>query len=232
MTGIFEVIPRIYAIGDIHGCKTELEKLLSKIEPSVREEDYIVFLGDYVDRGPDSKGVIDVVIQTMDTHKRTVALRGNHEEMMISGAWWMQNGGTETINSYGVNANDFYTIHNSDVRRCIPKNHWEFLNSLQYTFRLGRVVCVHASLNPDVPVESQSEEWMVWDRSMDGYNGSYKDDVFVVRGHTPNYKVRETENQLNIDTACVFGGHLTCAVIDSETGEVIEYHQVKSSFDY
>jgi serine/threonine protein phosphatase 1 len=73
---------------------------------------------------------------------------------------------------------------------------------------------------------------MIWDRSMDGYNGPYHDDVFVVRGHTPGYTIKLQSNQLNIDTACVFGGTLTCAVIDPESGDPLEYHQVKSGYSY
>jgi serine/threonine protein phosphatase 1 len=216
-----------YVIGDVHGCLTELKELLAQTDRYATRDDKYVFLGDYVDRGPDSKGVIDLLIERRDTHPVPhFFLKGNHEEMMVVGEhYWGLNGGWDTLASYGLESYD------RDYRKKLPGDHWEFLNDLGLYHEHGRVVCVHAGINPHSAIDQQHPHDMVWDRSFVGFKGAYHDDKFVVYGHTPVDQPVIRDNQLGIDTGCVFGGTLTCAVLDEE-GNREAWYTVKSGFEW
>jgi len=215
---------KIYAIGDIHGCLEELKQILELIDNQIEPEDEIVFLGDYVDRGPDSKGVIDLLIDRRDNdlHKHAF-LRGNHEEMMIDyinsngtdGYSWFQNGGFATIISYGWGDG-------------IPDTHIYFLEDTKLLYRNGKYVFVHAGIDRRLPIEENTPQKLLWTRNNVDYKGSYPEDVFVVFGHTPKELVNLGPNQVGIDTGCVFGNKLTCAIIDIETNQ-IDYLFVEST---
>lgn len=216
---------KIYAIGDIHGCLDELKELFVSIDYLIGNDDEVVFLGDYIDRGPDSKGVIDFVIDRLSDkekypHKYT-ALTGNHEVMMLEKEYyWPMNGGIETLKSYG-----------NDIEN-VPAAHWTFLQNLNINYKVGRTVFVHAGLDPYYGLEEQISEQMLWDRNWVGYDGTYKGDYMVVFGHTPKDKVIEKKNQVNIDTGCVFGNKLTCAILEPENGIIQGILSVKSSYDW
>jgi serine/threonine protein phosphatase 1 len=223
---------RLFVIGDIHGCREELEKLLEMTDRYITAEDEYVFLGDYIDRGPDSKGVIDVLIARSKTHPNAhVFLTGNHEEMMVKGeSYWALNGGLETLSSYGLIPEKAYEFNNYWEE--IPADHREFLKDLKLYYRAGRVVCVHAGLQPGISLLQQNKNAMVWDRTYVGYDGDYHDDVMVVYGHTPSYSITERKNQRGIDTACVFGGKLTCVVMETVSGEHVNTFSIKSGFNW
>ena len=211
---------KLYVIGDIHGCRTELRQMLDLIDAEVTRKDTIVFLGDYIDRGPDSCGVIQDLIDRKNSEVKHVFLMGNHEDMMLNDRRsWAHNGGAETLMSYG--------------KEGIPDSHYEFIKNLEPYYKENDVVCVHAGIDPEYDLLYQLPYDMMWTRKFVGYNGDYKNNEFVIYGHTPLNVILERKNQIGIDTACVFGGELTCVVIDTgDRPEVIKYIQVQSSFDY
>ena len=148
---------RTLAIGDIHGCLTALTTLLDFVAPT--PEDRLITLGDYVDRGPDSRGVLDLLID-LHAKGRVVALRGNHEEMMVASRaseamrrMWLTCGGRETLASYGSAALDV-----------VPAAHWHFLEKLCVDwFVTERHFFVHANAYPDVPFEEQPSFMLLWE---------------------------------------------------------------------
>jgi len=223
---------KIYAIGDVHGCLNEMKALLAKVDEQIKPEDQIVFLGDYVDRGPDSKGVIEHLIEREKSHQnKHIFIRGNHEDMMMSGEYWFMNGGAEVVKSYGLDPVD-YTIQFSFFSDHMPKDHQAFIHRTRLYYQIGRCVFVHANIDPSLSLEDQNANTLIWARHYDGYNGDYNGGWFVVRGHTPVGSVREFRNQIMLDTACVFGGFLTCLVIDPENTDDHHYLEVQSGVSY
>lgn len=199
----------IYAIGDVHGCIDELNLLLKQIDAEIQPDDIIVMLGDYVDRGPDSYGVVERLIALKSTMgDRLICLKGNHEDMMFNDKnTWLFNGARQTEKSY------------EDVGKPISV-HKDFYDSLETYYSYGRYVFVHAGLDPTLSLDNQADQDMLWSRRSVGYDGDYVDNMFVVYGHTPTQNVIVRRNQLGIDTACVFGGKLTAAKINPKTEQV------------
>ncbi len=196
----------IYAIGDIHGCSTALKRLINKLP--FKENDTLVFLGDYIDRGPDSKAVIDTILSIKEYHKDVITLRGNHEKMLLD-FWqgkldflvWAYNGAEATLRSYGV-----------DKVEEIDSSHLDFFEQTKYYYETDDFIFVHAGLVPGVPLKKQSHESMVWIRE----EFIYSDWDFgkrVVFGHTPLQHPLVMHNKIGIDTGCVYGGELTCVVL-------------------
>lgn len=149
--------PRILAIGDIHGCLHALDSLLELVAP--RDEDTLVFLGDYIDRGPDSRGVIGRLI-ALSKRPNFIALRGNHDEWMLrareSPRWlhsWLDwgVGGQETLDSYGAQTWDD-----------IPQEHWKFLEGTRYFYETDHFLFAHAGIEGDLAMEDQSEQILLW----------------------------------------------------------------------
>lgn len=219
---------KVYAIGDVHGCLSEMNQLLAKIDARLKPGDEVVFIGDYIDRGPDSKGVVDVLIERQKNHpNKHVFIKGNHEDLMMSGDYWFQNGGDKAVKSYGLDPLD-WQIERSFYGHHCPPDHRAFYSDLVLYYNVGKVVFVHAGIDPDRHLDQQSESVMIWARGYDRYNGEYVGGYTVVRGHTPVNDVVETRNQIMIDTACVFGHKLTCLVIDPNNPEDRDYLSVKS----
>lgn len=212
---------KIYAIGDIHGRFDLLKDLLTLINSTREEGDTIVFLGDYVDRGPQSRDVVAYLrgLKTMD--KNVVVLKGNHEVMMVEGMrnqhnvsgfdMWFNHGGRETLISYtpkGGFAPD------------VPDAHLDFLDNLPIKYREGKYFFCHAGVNPNRNLNKQTEETMLWGRMTSGYKGQFLNhkhqpckDV-VVYGHTPNDKFIEVAPySINVDTNSCWSGVLGCAVL-------------------
>lgn len=219
---------KLFVIGDIHGCLNELIKLLALVDTKIQKDDQIVFVGDYIDRGPDSKGVIDLLIRRAKDHpNKHIFLRGNHEDMMLNEKHhWAFNGGSQTLKSYGSGFND------PNFWSSVPMDHREFLINTKLYYQIGRTVVVHAGLDPTIPLRLQTEDFMLWDRRFFKYEGKYFENEFVVIGHTPKEVMQQTANQLAIDTGCVFGGKLTCAVIEPNAGALIEWMDVKSEYSW
>ncbi|MBW2477303.1 MAG: serine/threonine protein phosphatase [Deltaproteobacteria bacterium] len=211
---------RLLAIGDIHGCLFELQDLLDQVNPQT--EDRIVFLGDYVDRGPDSAGVISFLLALRDLFPQTVYLRGNHEQMFLdflSGAdpsLFLLNGGTETLNSY-----------QNERLWPIPEAHRMFLETLDYSFETDDFIFAHAGLRPGLPLSEQSLEDLLWIRQ-DFLKSEYDWGKTVVFGHTPLKAPYQKNNRIGLDTGCVYGRSLTCC--DVKNGQLWQTHlDAKSS---
>jgi serine/threonine protein phosphatase 1 len=190
--------PVTYVIGDIHGCLGPLEQLLAKIAP--RPEDEIVFVGDYIDRGPQSKEVVD---RLLTLPHRCVFLLGNHERMLLDflagedEEIYLENGGRTTLASYGGDADK------------IPASHLAFFHRLKPMYEKPDYLFVHAGIRPLVPVAEQSVEDLIWIRQeFFKFIGTYPKPV--VFGHTPLRQVLMATDRIGIDTGCVFGGKLTC----------------------
>jgi serine/threonine protein phosphatase 1 len=207
---------QLFAIGDVHGCRDELAQVLDAIAPG--SGDTVVFLGDYIDRGPDSRGVIDDILTwRRATAARVVCLKGNHEDMALGylgrgGQWgeaWHRNGGGATLRSYGLSSD----AAASDAHRRIPPDHLAFLEALVPSHRWGDWIFVHAGVRPGVPLEAQHPEDLLWIRE-EFLAGRHQLPATIVFGHTPHRQVLDDRPQkVGIDTGCVYGGALTCLVL-------------------
>lgn len=212
------------AIGDIHGCLAELEALLAKVDKTYPLNTVkLVFLGDYVDRGPDSKGVIRAVRDLITEYPDTIALRGNHEDMMVSPEHigsWMRNGGAQTIASYGGNPYDFDSAIEQNIDFAADCRWIRF--NLPYSYDDGIRFFCHAGVMPGVPLQQQRPEDLMWIRQTFLHHKE-KFERYIVHGHTPLYDHATIyENRCNLDSACVFGGVLTAAVFNDEIDTPIE----------
>jgi serine/threonine protein phosphatase 1 len=210
--------PLIFAIGDVHGCFDKLQALLDVCRTASDGRLFrLIFMGDYVDRGPQSQHVIDHLIHAQSHQaERIVCLRGNHEEMLLRAAdknrsdrdlmtWW-GNGGEATLESYGV-----------DDPSDLPAEHLDWMRSLPLQSSDPHRLFVHAGIRPGIALSSQSAEDLLWIR--EPFLSSAEDHgALVVHGHTPTpaRKPDLRPNRLNIDTGACFGGPLTAAVFSDE----------------
>ena len=222
---------RTIVVGDIHGCFNELKTLiLSLIEKQEynKDTDKLVFLGDYIDRGEDSRSVIRFIRELQKDNNNVIALRGNHEDMVIDFFGdtryqnWLYNGYQQTYNSYKGFTDDF--IGDIEWMKTLPLYHED-----------DYFVYVHAGVDVNKPMNEQKERDLLWVREEFIYNFK-KYHKKVVFGHTPTPHLTgkckpvytETDN-IAIDTACVFGGALTALIIDDS--EVVKYYQVDKQID-
>ncbi|MCW5891766.1 MAG: serine/threonine protein phosphatase [bacterium] len=203
---------RLFAIGDIHGCLRELEALLSGL-PLVAG-DTVCCVGDYIDRGRDSKGVIDLLLAARErSDVRWVFLKGNHEDMCLAflgrpGRWgesWMQNGGGAAIRSYGLPDR----AAPAAVEAAMPESHLAFLASLERALAWPGHRLVHAGIRPGLPWEQQTDQDLFWIREEFIAHPHALPDT-IVFGHTPSRDVLvDLPYKIGIDTGCVYGGALT-----------------------
>ncbi len=221
---------RIYAVGDIHGRADLLSELLARIDDDLNAHPAVgvlqVFLGDYIDRGPSSRQVIDLLLERLRQHD-VVLLKGNHEDYLLRfldnpsvlADWW-RIGGLNTVMSYGITPsrwNDPRSEHEMAValNNSIPDNHRRFLRGLALSFTCGDFFFVHAGVRPGVPLTSQSEHDMLWIR--DEFLLHEEDfGKVVVHGHTPTPRPEVRSNRINIDTGAYATGQLTCLVLDDD----------------
>jgi serine/threonine protein phosphatase 1 len=217
---------RIYAVGDIHGRADLLAETIARIDDDIRRRpiQHIVeiYLGDYVDRGPDSKGVIDQLAVRMVDNK-AVCLRGNHEALMEdflrdADAFpdWQQLGALQTLASYGVHPpgrNETIADLRRRFLRVFPRLHELFLRRLRYGFYCGDFLFVHAGLRPGVPIERQNLNDLLWIRN-EFLHSSQHHGRFIVHGHTPVPHPDIRSNRINIDTGAWRSGTLTCVAIE------------------
>lgn len=218
---------RLYAIGDVHGCLDALERLHRAIADDLAARppvDWrIVHLGDYVDRGADSRGVIDFLLARMADDRRVLCLRGNHDEMFAAGLdgdpgavhLWLTNGGDETLGSYGVPLTGFLDALRAGRpgADAIPRAHRNFLDRLANSARFGDFYFVHAGIDPARPLDAQETEAQLWIREPFLTSGQEFEAV-IVHGHTPVRRVAVRPNRIGIDTGVVFGGPLSCLVLE------------------
>jgi len=192
---------KIVAIGDVHGCIKSLEAMWKKLEPY---QDYIhLFVGDYIDRGPDSKAVVDFLLD-VKSERKTVFLRGNHEYMLLealdrdSQRNWMLNGGKATLKSYGENA----TVYD------IPDDHIEFFKKTRLFYESEEYFFVHAGIPPTLTVEqsikdTSAHDYFLWGREhLNAFAPPWE--KTVVFGHTPQQFPIQKRGMIGIDTGCVY----------------------------
>lgn len=231
--GLAPTVPadtRIYAIGDIHGRADLLGELVNKIAEDGRGSAVpikrIIFLGDYVDRGLQSREVIDLVLDGLPAGFDAIALKGNHEEFMLRfledvrfGPGWLMNGGGATLVSYDARLSELgdELERLDDLRRqlCanLPDRHLQFLRALRRWHVEGDYLFVHAGIRPGVPLEAQQDEDILWIREefLDHRSGHGK---IVVHGHTIASAPVVRRNRIGIDTGAYATGVLTCLVLE------------------
>lgn len=221
----------LYAIGDVHGRLDLLEALTIRIRrhaESLPEDTArrIIMLGDYVDRGPESQGVIAMLVGRPPDGFERVCLKGNHEVLMESfvsdpaiAHRWLKNGGLATLESYGI---DSVTIADSSdaalsakFAYALPESHYRFLKRLPLSYECGDYFFAHAGIDPSVALDAQQEEALLWIRKP--FLTSRKDfGRIVVHGHTIVDKAEIHPNRIAVDTGAYAGGPLTCLVLHDD----------------
>jgi serine/threonine protein phosphatase 1 len=229
----------LYAVGDIHGRLDLLESLLGMIaqdapaRASVPQKT-LVFVGDYIDRGPDSRGVIERLIGDplpgFDAH----FLKGNHEAILLDFLeeppllnHWLMNGGDATMRSYGVDVERLVRLRApSEIWRnafadTLPESHLRFFRQLKLSVSFGDYLFVHAGVRPGVPLGAQSEADLVWIREpfLESVERFGK---VVVHGHTPGREPVTRPNRIGIDTGAVFTGRLTALKLQDESRDFLQ----------
>jgi serine/threonine protein phosphatase 1 len=230
----------VYAIGDVHGRLDALQPLLRDIAADAlvsrpSERPLLVFLGDYVDRGPDSRGVVDQVLALIkDGGFEVAALKGNHEDALLQflgdtaiAVAWMENGGGATLISYGVepaalrmDAEGWDGVRDA-FEAALPAEHQRFYESLQTMRIVGDYAFVHAGVRPGVPLEAQAEEDLLWIR----YEFLESPGPFgkvIVHGHTPSLEPQMLRHRLGLDTGAYFTGVLTAVRLHGEDQRLIQ----------
>ncbi len=229
-----EVLPneRIYAVGDIHGRADLLVRLHELIQKDAQKYGQarnrkIIYLGDYIDRGLDSKAVIDILLSQPLQNFQHIFLRGNHEDLLLrcfldSRAWpqWIGLGGAATALSYGAGLrrseaeeDDGDERIRQDFLRRIPPEHRRFLEDLQLSFRSGDYLFVHAGVRPHVPLEQQDPQDLMWIRE-DFLRHKASLGVVVVHGHSISLKPEVLPERIGIDTGAYATNALSCVVLD------------------
>lgn len=225
---------RIYAIGDIHGQITQLERALSLIEQDGGQDAEIVFIGDYTDRGPASAEVLDVLINGVAQGKQWHCLKGNHDRMF---SWFMQDypqhdaylpvylywlherlGGDKTLASYGVEVTDTgrqLAVH-ADAKAAVPQTHVDFLNGLALSYQTPDLFFAHAGIRPGVDLDMQDEEDLLWIRK-EFHKDPRDHGKLIVHGHTPVERVTHYGNRVNIDVGAGYGQPLRPVVFEGRT---------------
>lgn len=221
---------RLYAVGDVHGCDAMLAEMHEQIAGDLAAHPVgdcrIVHVGDYTDRGADSAGVIERLSRMTAADARVICLKGNHDALFAGflsepedyGRIWLDNGGDATLRSYGVTPSR--SLFGFDYRRLsrqlaetLPAAHRAFLEGLPLTARFGDYLFVHAGIRPGVPLDQQDPEDLIWIREDFLWDGSDHGFV-VVHGHTPVTAPEVQSNRIGIDTGAVYGGTLTCLVLE------------------
>ncbi len=215
----------VYAIGDVHG---RLDKLVRLEEKIMRDsagsigKKLIVMLGDYLDRGPASAGVIDHLLAKAPDGFERICLKGNHEVMAVDfferpdpRSQWLRFGGLETLQSYGMNPTAITRSGRQALQAIeahVPQEHLNFLRSLDWTLSMPGWIFVHAGLRPNVPLDQQDPEDLFWIRD-EFFEGPGVADAKVVHGHTPSAEPVVTPHRICIDTGAYADGPLTALKI-------------------
>ncbi len=225
---------RVYAIGDIHGYDDLLSQLQERIvadAASAPSRKAVIYLGDYVDRGPHGDRVLDRLIDRPLPGFESVFLMGNHEATMLgfvedplSYEHWLVNGGDTTLAAYGVDwpagGTDLEELARQ-ARKRIPRRHLDFLRGLSFSHEEGDYFFVHAGIRPGVPLDRQSPDDMMWIR--DRFLLSDLDHgKVVVHGHTPVSEPEFRANRIGVDTGVYMSGVLTCLVLEGEEQRIIQ----------
>lgn len=224
---------RIYAIGDIHGHLRLLRGMMERVRADLRDRPHsnplVVFLGDYMDRGPECRGVLEALIELRDSPLPTRFLLGNHDTYV--GAYlrdpdwydrtyhWLHDamGGNATLESYGVpDATDLHPAATRDAfASAFPRAHMAFLDACELGFRVGGYYFVHAGIRPGVPIDRQERDDLIWIR--EPFLSSTADFGFkVVHGHTIVPQVEHHPNRIAVDTGAFRTGRLSCLLLEGD----------------
>ncbi|MBO9473717.1 serine/threonine protein phosphatase [Shimia sp. R10_1] len=223
----------IYAIGDVHGQLEKLLEVIARIEADGGPTANIVFLGDLVDRGPDSSGVIELVINARQLGKNWQVVKGNHDRMfqyfmedtprhdtrLRAELSWMHPrlGGRETLASYGVDVHPDRTeqdLH-AEARAKVPQSHMAFIESLPFFHQVDNLLFVHAGIRPGIALPKQSEDDLCWIRD-DFLNYPRQHPWLVVHGHTVVPAVEHRGNRVNLDTGAGYGNPISAVVFEGD----------------
>ena len=228
---------RAYAIGDVHGRLDLLRQLVASIEADnarrAPAKTYLVMLGDLIDRGPDSKGVIDYLTATPPNFARLICLKGNHEEFFLNVlegkeeklAGWLAYGGSECAESYGISTGWTLNASTGEIMarlfEAVPEHHREFFNGMHDTFKFGDYLFVHAGIRPGVELTEQTSQDLRWIR--EGFLEDRTDHgLIVVHGHTIVPEPDERPNRIAIDTGAYRSGVLTAIGLEGTERWFIE----------
>jgi serine/threonine protein phosphatase 1 len=226
---------RLYAIGDVHGRLDLLERMHAAIRAEIERDQpadwRILHLGDYVDRGPQSRQVLEFLIAARRGDDRVITLAGNHDLGFLEflaepsiDTLFMQNGGLQTAASYGVPFNyqtlDLERFH-SELRDAVPPEHSRFIKSCDFSASFGDFFFCHAGIRPRVPLERQNPDDLIWIRNeFLRYAGLHP--KVVVHGHTITARPEVLANRVNVDTGACFSGVLTAFTVDGAEKRLIE----------
>jgi serine/threonine protein phosphatase 1 len=221
---------RLYVIGDIHGRADLLEQIIEKISDDLASHGEIdcvtVTLGDYLDRGPNSRGVVERLSRN-PFPTRYVALKGNHEALLelflkdpSIANHWRRLGGLETLHSYGVPVGELMVGQGYDkaaeaLKAAMPPEHVRFLSSLEPFVNIGKYFLCHAGIRPNVPLTQQSIDDLLWIRD-EFLNSDIVFEKMIIHGHTPREWPEVRPNRINIDTGAFATGRLTCLVLEEK----------------
>jgi len=234
--GILDEQTLVYAIGDIHGRADLLENLLDQIDADATGFEgsvHIVFLGDYIDRGFQSRQVIEILLSDRLLPYQAHFLKGNHEDALLSflsdaefGPKWAAYGGRETMVSYGVRPprsmslnSEWETAHN-EFLKSFPNAHLSFFRGLPTSLKIGGYGFVHAGMRPGRSFDDQSDHDLMWIRD-EFLSGESQFDVKVVHGHTPTDAPYNDNRRINVDTGAYFTGRLTAVKLTGKTVDFI-----------
>lgn len=216
---------RVYAIGDVHGRLDLLDNLLDRIDADDAARgparSHLILLGDLIDRGPQSRGVVERAMQLVEQRPHVRMISGNHEDMLLAALrsersdamrFFIQNGGRETLLSYGISQEEYEAGSIADLRKLarhrIPADHIAFLSNLEPYATVGDYLFVHAGIRPGVAIEEQSLSDLRWIRG-EFLNSKRDHGRMVVHGHTVCMEVDEQSNRIGIDTGAFATGNLT-----------------------
>ena len=226
---------RIYAIGDVHGCRLELQALISWIDADLARDPHarpvLVMLGDYADRGPDIKGTIQDLVDLDDSPRETVFLRGNHDQYFLTylddpramatpRLHWLDGnmGGGWTLRAYGVHrpAASRPEASRDTFAAGVPDRHRAFLNATILSHRIGGYTFVHAGIRPGIPLDAQARDDLMFIREPFLSHPHPHPEGIVVHGHTAVQGIEHHGNRINVDGGAVFGGRLCCLVLEDD----------------
>ncbi len=229
---------RVYAVGDIHGRADLLRRLRNAISEdagmAARARNVIVYLGDYVDRGPSSRDVIELLLNEPLSGFEEIHLKGNHEQFMLEfldepgiGAHWYPNGGDTTLASYGVGRGASmagragFSADRDQLRRKLPVEHLAFLRSLEMYHVEGDYLFVHAGIRPGRPLEQQEPRDLLWIRN-EFLSSGVDHGCCVVHGHSISSDPEIRSNRIGIDTGAFYTGRLTGLVLDGAERRILQ----------
>ncbi len=230
---------RVYAVGDIHGRLDLVLRLMDKLADDLKSSSIkptLIFLGDYIDRGPKAKEVLDYLMAGVLPVKNVIHLRGNHEQVLLDildttiddprlFPSWLGFGGRETLGSFGVSATELYGDDEETLEKrtplAIPEAHQAFLQSTRLSHQIGDYFFAHAGIRPIVPLDKQRPQDLLW-IGKPFLSSTLKFPAVVVHGHTIAADVQDMPNRIGIDTGAYATGVLSAVVLEGTTRRFLQ----------